>query len=764
MPIRRRLFWGGGLFLLSLIPLSPLQAAQTPGKPTVSVRVTQHTQRQPWFQRFQQHLDETTQRVPFQSTHCQETVFILNVSEEPLPSACQGRTQILRISSPAIGYAFLQHLGYRFWHPLRPLAPQGVTLEQLASFVPTLPPSALTYRGFIPHTMHPIELTHVLNGWGLSGTLSRADWEALLPRWNAYLEWLVAHRQNKVEWVLLEKGRWREFSRSAERQKRLQKLVEMAHQWGVMVGVDAPMALQQQNGWRLIQDATQSPAQIDRQIEQSLDWLMGAGFDFVSTEMGSTEFSNGGAEAMVHSLNHATRYLAARYQRPFSTKVHISSGQTTAAYRDPVSGEPLNYNFLPLYADPRLGVLPHTVQVYALDDPAPTYGQTDFTGMLQFMQWVSDRNRQRETPRPMYWYPETAYWVNYDNHVPLFLPVYAHRRLHDLHLLHHKEIDLTGQMVFTSGWSWGYWLNDLLSAKSAVKPLTDRTETQAMQTLLQEEFSVFGEPAPRVVRLLQDTMQVQYELLILGEIDGQAPETVVKRNGMAYLAGQDTWSQMGALIRQWGLTGFQTQPDRLHFNEVAQRAEAAQAYRAEVRPLLQAMETQFSALARRADALQAQITGPATPYFSEIRRGLWINTYRTRLVQALFEAALGRHYRHPETTQRYLAQARHVLEQAREIVKAQHAQLPAPWVIAAPGQIPNPTAYHYGYLWPAEALYYWQRDYHQVAQNVASPCFMNIMDPLELAFPDPESETLAQGAKALLQHVPFWRDCLELPK
>lgn len=752
------LLWGQSGFV------TPLQAQTS--RPTISVRVSPEMQTRAWFQGFKTHLSATTQVLDFHSSHCQSEVLILDLRVEPLPEACLSRPQTLLTLPPSaeVLYAYLQHLGYRFWHPLRPTIPAGVSAERLVHFNPQLPRPAFNTRGFIPHTMHPIELTHVLNGWGLSGVDSRADWEALLPHWAAYLEWLVAHRQNKVEWVLLEKGRWRDFSRSAERQERLRTLVTMAHQWGVKVGIDVPMALQQQNGWRLVSNPSAPAAQVEQQIEQSLDWLMGANFDFVSTEMGSTEFSNGGAASMLHSLNHATQYLAERYQRPFATKVHISSGQTTTDYRDPMTGEPLNYNFLPLYADPRLGVLPHTVQVYALDDPAPTYGQKNFAGMLRFMRQISAQNRHLPQPRAMYWYPETAYWVNYDNHVPLFLPVYAHRRLHDLHVLHQEQVDLTGQMVFTSGWSWGYWLNDVLSARSAVTPLTDQAESTAMQTLLQQEFAVFGAAAPALVNLLQDTMQVQYELLILGEVHGQKPRDPVKRNGMAYLAGQDTWSQLGALIRQWGLTGFQTQPERWHFHEVAHDAEAAQAYRNEVRPLLQAMDTQFSALARRADALQPQVRGAAAPYFEDIRRGLWINVYRTRLVVALFEASLGRHYRHPETTQRYLAQAREILAQAQSLVRDQHQDLPAPWVVAAPYTVPNPTAYAYGYLWPAEALYFWRRDYLQVERDETSPCLMNIIDPIEVAFPEPETEGLVQGAKAVLKHLPFWQDCVELKK
>ena len=42
--------------------------------------------------------------------------------------------------------------------------------------------------------------------------------------------------------------------------------------------------------------------------------------------------------------------------------------------------------------------------------------------------------------RPVGFYPETSYWVNYDTEVPLFLPVYAYQRLRDLRGIAREEV------------------------------------------------------------------------------------------------------------------------------------------------------------------------------------------------------------------------------------------------------------------------------------------------------------------------------------
>jgi hypothetical protein len=68
--------------------------------------------------------------------------------------------------------------------------------------------------------------------------------------------------------------------------------------------------------------------------------------------------------------------------------VHCSTGQTCSHYGDPRAADfvPLNFNFLPTYAAPAMGVLPHTVQAYGLDDyAANVYGNADFTAMRDYM-------------------------------------------------------------------------------------------------------------------------------------------------------------------------------------------------------------------------------------------------------------------------------------------------------------------------------------------------------------------------------------------
>ena len=625
-------------------------------------------------------------------------------------------------------YHVLKKVGYRFWHPFEPVWPSELSLSELR---PGRFSGYLNSRGFSHHTMHPLEMTHVLNGWGPGGPEDKAGWEALLPEYELYLEWLVAQNQNKFEWVLLEKSDWADFSRSPERQDRIKTLVERAHAWGITIGIDAPLVLEQQNGWRLIPKPGNLASDLS-QLEDSLDWLNQAGFDFITTEMGASEFHNGGDRQMLRLLNHATAYLAEKYHKDFYSKVHISSGQYAPHFQDPENGGPLNFNFLPYYADPRLGVMPHTVQIYALDDPAPTYGRQDFSDMRRFMNFSSGTRKQ-------IWYPETAYWVNYDIHVPLFLPVYARQRMHDLWLLAQDQVQLEGQIVFSSGFEWGYWLNDLITAQAAWAPgFEHQCEAEAMRSLLWNEFAPFASAQADLTQLLLDTMEVQYRLLIQGKVD-ELPNTIVKRNGMAYLAGQDTWSQMSDMIRSLGLKGFQTQPDRYTYAEIQNDPQSAARFRKDVYPLILAMESEFNALSQRAQSLESQIPLAVRSYYQELADGLQMNAWRAREVRLLFDASLAGLYHENGRRADLLEMTHQTLIAASQLSLKRSADFRADTERLA-GWHKNPTAYHYGYLWPAKNLYYWWRDFVQVSTQNQNPCLMNIIDPLEIALPNPDSD------------------------
>lgn len=204
------------------------------------------------------------------------------------------------------------------------------------------------------HTQHPLELTDVLQGFDIPLSLSRgpdaweglADvydmskplriansddssrrgggeekarcgslvgngtycefWEDMLPDVGRFFEWCVAHRLNRVEWILLGNRKWGPIVESTLRHRRLAVMARMGQSMGLMVGVDDPIAFQQQHSW--VMTTTLGPVRQQlKAVRDRVDWILSAGFDFLSTESGLSEFSHPNDQLMLRLLNQVGR-------------------------------------------------------------------------------------------------------------------------------------------------------------------------------------------------------------------------------------------------------------------------------------------------------------------------------------------------------------------------------------------------------------------------------------------------------------------------
>jgi hypothetical protein len=640
-------------------------------------------------------------------------------------------------------YAALEELGFGFLHPLAPTIPARFAVPAKPIHLAESP--AWRVRGIHLHTMHPLELTDVLQGWGKLGPQDEAGWTAGLAEWDRYLEWLVANRQNRVEWVLLWAGHWSEFADSPIRQKRLTTLVEHAHAHGIAAGVDAALALQQQYMFRLVR----RPGELEdekQQIRERLDWLFGAGFDFFSTESGSTEFTHPEPSRMLAWMNEATDYAATKHGAPSYIKAHCSTGQVADGFSDPVTGQPINFNFLPHYADKRLGVMPHTVEIYGFHDPAPTYGNKDFSYMLDFLQ-------QEVGQREVLWHPETAYWVTYDIDVPLFLPVYAQRRVDDLRILAGTEKGrrMDGQMIFSSGWEWGYWLNDVVTARAAWNPQKDAPNTrEALVRVLAPVARVLG---PDFVTWIADTADRQFDSLVLGKVKGVAPADVVKRNGMAYLEGFDATADLAMLGKSLGVAFAPvTQPNRLGLVDMRNPLHGGPSYSREIEPLLAEMESSFGALASRGDELARKVSPEAADLASDLADAARMTALRAEQVHGLYDYVDGwpglPWAQGPRRAR--LEAARDALDAALGVVqnREKHYRVEADRIA---GWRPNPTAYDFTYLWFVRSLYFWWRDEGKAVDAPISPCYLNVMNPANIALGDGTVADVAAAIRKVVQ-------------
>jgi hypothetical protein len=658
-------------------------------------------------------------------------------------------------------YEALQKVGFTFLNPFAPHAPEFLALAEIPSLAEK---PAWPLRGIHLHTMHPIELTHVLNGWGEGGPQDAQGFERLLPEWELQCEWLLAHRQNQVQWVLLADKVHTAFNDSPERLQRLKRLVDLSHSWGLLTGIDVGVVFQQQNMWRLVRTDGSTASQ-ENELKLRLKWLMQAGWDFVTVEMGATEFTSVDENKMLAWMNLLTAQMEDVYHRSAAVKIHVSKGQELKRYKDPQTGKSLNFNFLPYYADKRLTVLPHTVQIYSLTDRAPTYGNTDFSDIGRFISMSVGK-------RPVVFYPEATYWVSYDADVPLFLPVYGLKRVSDLRTIAGIErksgARMQGQLLFSSGYEWGYWLANIVAMRAAWNPHTEApNDTLAHQAILKEIFPSAKTGANELVALLSKMADVQDRLLIKGQIGNKIPGSIERRSGIAYLSGYETWDEINTSLNDiLGIKHAATQPHRLGFRSVRRTLDGqGVSYTAQVRPLLKTMAESLVGLAREMNTLAANAGTDSTlrAEIAEFANGSEVNALRALQVFALYDVLAAKNMKQTKAWEdQRLTSARSYLDRGLVIVQARAKAYRVNQKRIA-GWGPNPTSYRYGYLWPSSTLYYWWRDEGIVTQSPPNECYLNIVNPADIAFMEGQANVYYRFLKTMsaLPFVGSYAQCLE---
>lgn len=344
------------------------------------------------------------------------------------------RSLVIDVDAPDNEWAFaayhgLHKMGFMFPHPRIQISPTLSRIENAVGRTYSWRPR-YQYRGFHYHTMHPSEF---LQGFLMGQKEVARD----------SIRWLARNGQNVGQVVLLEQ----KFDKLVA---NLSDLVDYSHQMGVSFGVNAFFNFMQQNAYRLIGTNNKLrslgllPGNSKKAIRKGIDKIQKEiDFDFMTFDIGSSEFTSTDYQKTIDWMNTANEELAKTGRRIF-IKVHASHGQV-----DPKFG---NFNFVPQYANPAVGVLPHTVMFYALtDEPAPMYGRKDFKDTTEFLQAQAPK-------RPTWYYPETSYFIAMDIDMPLILTDYLIARSSDMDLI--EKAGVQGQINFTTGQELGYWLKD----------------------------------------------------------------------------------------------------------------------------------------------------------------------------------------------------------------------------------------------------------------------------------------------------------------
>jgi hypothetical protein len=423
-------------------------------------------------------------------------------------------------SYPAVAFALYgllqERLGASFYHPRETYLPRHAEWPLPDQWVWDAQPR-FDKKGFHIHSQHPLEITEDLH---------QPYSDQAQARIREYITWLVRNGQNTFQFYMLsniDPARWGPYSKL---------WVDYAHERGVLCGLKMSLHSIQQEAFQLYDFKPREWGSFRRQFDNWLHILFQAPWDYISPDLSLAEFMPGLGKKRSRNLQeYLIRKLHTDYGAHFMYNTHVISDEnvigTDGAHDNPHMPHPIDI--------PELGILPgvliHTVMFYGITWPqAPTYGSRN----LRFM-W--DYSQRHVHERELWYFPESAYWITFDNSLPLLLLPYLQGRVQDIDSM--ARIGCTGHVTFTSGWEWGYWLVDWTIARASWAYSLDGQPTAMHPT--ERVQHLFGRQD--VTDHLTELTRLQMQYLVDHEL-------------MRYMTATTVTDEMGSLS-----TPYEPQPD-----------------------------------------------------------------------------------------------------------------------------------------------------------------------------------------------------------
>ncbi len=632
----------------------------------------------------QAYLDQTPGDFALDTSAAKGVEFTIELDTDLECSECyevRGSGRSFQVSSgDALGLqyglsALLEAWGYRFHHPFNTVVPETIPdLEADHPALHVLVEPDMAFRSLHMHTLHPIE---GLKAFWMGG-------EGELERSKSVVDWVVKNRGNDIQWVSLD-----DIMTSAVERDWLshsQEIVDYAHRRNLTVGLGIQLfgSGNLQQAFDLL-DQIGDDSSNREEIEKRLMPLTEVGFDRFNLSFG--EFFGEDPETFVSMVNQVGDVLETLdSDAVMTTLIHVGDSEEQ---RVVYGGEEMIYYFLAQFADPDIVPWVHTVMLYNLfEDAGGAYHHENFDEHRDFLL---DRIERGE---PTAYFPESAYWIAFDNSVPIYLPAYMRSRWLDMDGVRAAVGPMPGHILFSSGWEWGYWQTDVATLR------------------MNHSLDGVGGVGPGwtgIVRWMYEPWgdsgaQVAEAIISLGT---EQADALIGNRLMAYFAGRESTLDIGEAV------GVVAQPPRVRIEHLDDLdAEGRAAFRSNV---LIPLNAHVSAIAQIESGLP---DAEGIPWLQEIQDGVSITRLRGGYVSAIYTAAL-QHLEGEDTADRIL-EAEALLSKAESVVKRRHENLHDPhgaqWVDPS---WENPTIYQFGYLFRADELCFWHRERAKLANLVA---------------------------------------------
>jgi len=569
-------------------------------------------------------------------------------------------------------YSLLQEkLGFRFFHPREMVVPEFTAWPLPADWSWDVEPRFVK-RGYHIHTMHPLELTEALLD---------EDYPKGKETIYQYIDWLARNGQNFFEFNLLNSATldtWLPYAK---------QYVDYGHERGIVMGLDISLNMIQQKAYQLYVKKPKSFKSKEKQVINNLNRLKTAGFDLFNIELSSTEYTSGNSTKRYQLVDKILEWARANEVKIMGRAHVVKKGEAVLNYSGKASKS----------EDSDRGVMIHTVMFYGLhEDKAPCYGSENLKHMHTLL-------KKEQTQRETWYFPESAYWVSFDNSIPMTLLPYLSSRHKDIKLVKQEAVE--GHLTFSSGWEWGYWLFDWSIARWTWKYDDNSHPTDAFNLLFEEES-------------IRQSFQQLHDL---------QDEYFKEKELIRYLAAQSVMDEVPEKLAK----EFQPRPHLRydHLFRKASREGLETLTQKAIKPLGEFIEVYGKAL----EPFRAQIDSrpQPQPILEELYDGLLITLLRAKHRKACLESIMARRLAHLDGKRKdksyldILKEATAARQEALKIVRKREANYRYNVEELTTKRVGH-TAYHFGYLYPVSELHFWEREEGQIKDNKWGFLYKNI--------------------------------------
>lgn len=585
-------------------------------------------------------------------------------------------------------YGLLQEqLWFSFYHTKESIIPNLAFWPLTESFTWTAKPR-FGKKGFHLHTMHPIELTEAL---------LNPDHPNGIQEIKKYIDWLVRNQQNYFEFNLLEQEnleRWVNY---------IKPIVKYAHARGILIGLDLSLHMTQQKAFMLYENFPASLKSTKKQIAKNLEILFEAPWDVIAMEASTTEFTQANPSKTQALQLYITDLVKNKHRAHLAGRQHVVK-QDKMLNKKKQPKDTLNREEKILDAN-RVTFI-HTVMFYGLiDNKAPVYENEN---LLHLLDVLKKEQKTRET----WYYPESAYWITFDNSVPMLLTPYLNTRLDDILLM--DSLGVEGHLTFSSGWEWGYWLIDWSIARWSWEHTFNNRVIQTRPT-----------------QFLADIFQNQEVVDQLNSLNKLQQQYIKEQELIRYMVAQTVTDELPKPLA----LELHPRPENSYkwMRNKANEDDIRIIYKKAIDPLLE-FSTLSNAIINELNSHDYLLSLAQNKLLKELINGFSITSLRAKHKANTLSFLLGKRQEMLKKDsnpllQDYIEQAKTTRLEGLKLVQKQEQNYRYPLkYVARPIDNGGSTAYDFGYLYPVSNLHFWQREEQQIIQNKYGPFFMSIWD------------------------------------